>query len=322
MRKATPIVLVLMLISTLSAQQSVRSNSIGQDRGRFAQESEYTLSVQGNKSTLYNQGEVVWIETIQVSEGGFEVSTYHLDDGSTQSRTYQDNRLISEGVGNETRYYYYDSEGLLEKSVFLVAEKLTEMEIYTYDAATRSLSSILTITGDGSSILYFGDSKVQSWFSYTKGTTFTKVVQISDTLQIQQVWDGDTLVKSVQVRMSEEGGIHLTTTEKGLEVHEHYDDEGLLVLRTSVSLTTEYRYTEERSLVESIEKSKDGSRRIIRYEDGKAVSESLYRDDILEKDTLYPSGSGKVETLYDSGKPYCDITYALDGERVLSIRYR
>ena len=322
MRKATPIILVLMLISTLSAQQSVRSNSIGQDRGRFAQESEYTLSVQGNESTLYKQGEVVWIETIKVSEGGFEVSTYNRDDGSTHVRTYQDNRLISEGVGNEIRYYYYDSEGLLEKSVLLVAEKLTEMEIYTYDASSRSLSSILTITGDGSSILYFGDSMMQSWFSYTQGTIFTKVVQISDTLQIQQVWDGDTLVKSVQVEMSEEGGIHLTTTEKGLEVHEHYDDEGLLVLRTSSTLTTEYRYTEERSLVESIEKSKDGSRRIIRYEDGKAVSESLYRDDVLEKDTLYPSGSGKVETLYDSGKPYCDITYALDGERVLSIRYR
>ena len=322
MRKVAPLLLLLMLLFTLSAEQVVLSNSIGQDRGRFAQEGEYTQSIQGRDSILYNGGEPVWKKTRTPLEDGFELAVYHFNDDSTHYRRYENNRLISESVRERVRYYYYDTEGILEKTMVLLDEKINEMELYTYDANTKSLNSILTITREGNSILYFGDLIEQPWFSYTKDETFTKVVQISQNLQIQEVWQGDTPIKSVKVEMPQDGGIRLTTTKKGFEESELYDDAALLVLRSSPSLTTEFRYNEERSLSEAIEKSADGHVRIIRYEEGREVSESLYQNDMLEKEISYPQDSWKVETLYDKGQPYCDITYALDGKRVLSIRYR
>jgi len=322
MRKATPLFCILMLMFTLPAITPVGSNSIGQDRGRFAQEGDYTLAVQGDVSTLYDGGEPVWKRTRTLFEDGFELSTYHFDDGSTDFKLYQGSRLVSEGVGKEVRYFYYDEEGILEKTMVLVDEKIAEMEIYSYDAKAKALNSILTITGEGNSILYFGDPIGQPWFSYTKGKTFTKVLQLSPNLQVQEVWEGDTPIKAVTVERPQEGGIRLTTSKKGFEESELYNDAALLVLRTSPSLTTEYRYDEDRSLLEATEIGKDGHLRIIRYEEGKEVSEKLYQDDVLEKEIFYSKDSGKVETLYDMGKPYCDITYALDGQRVLSIRYR
>ncbi len=322
MRKVALLLVAMMFLFSLNAQQSVRSNSIGQDRGRFAEESEYSLLREGNTSTLYHEGEVVWVRTFVPYEDGYEVSTFHVDDGSTHLSEYQRNRLVSETIGEESRYFTYGNDGLLEKSVLLVSDKLTEMEIYSYDGSTRRLNSILTITAEGSSILYFGDPIGRPWFSYTKGDTFTKVTQISQDLQIQQVWEGENLIKSVEIEKTEEGGIRLTTTEKGVAKSELYDERGLLVKRISPSLTTEYRYTEDRTLLESRGKGKDGSVRIIRFEEGQEVSESLYQAEILQKETRYPKDGGKVETLFDNGKPYCDITYALDGVRVLSIRYR
>lgn len=322
MRKAAPLLFVLMLMFTLPAQEQVPSNSIGQDRGGFAEESDYTLDIQGSVSILYKQGEPVWKETRTPFEDGFELSTLYYMDSSTCYKRYENNRLVSESLGSEIRYYYYDDEGVLDKTMVLVDEKIIEMEIYSYDVKTKALNSILTITEKGSSILYFGDPIVRPWFSYTKDETFTKVVQLSQNLQIQEVWEGDIPIKSVKVERPQEGGIRLTTTKNGFEESELYDEAALLVLRISPSLTTEYRYNEERSLSEAVEKNKDGHVRIIRYEEGQVVSESLFQKDMLEKEISYPKDSGKVETLFDMGIPYCDITYALDGKRVLSIRYR
>ncbi len=322
MRKVAPLLLTLMFLFSLQAEVQMPSNSIGQDRGMFSDKSDYTLDVQGNETTLYHLGEPVWKETLTPLEEGFELSTFLFEDGTTHNKRYENNRLVSEGVGEETRYYYYDGEGVLEKTMMLTAQELTEMELYTYDVNTHSLNSVLTITEEGSSISYFGDPIVRPWFSYTKDKTFTKVTQISQNLQIQEVWDGDVLIKSVAVEMPLEGGIRLTTTKNGVEESDLYDDAGLLVLRITPSLTTEYWYNEERTLKKAVEKTSDGQVRSIRYEEGREVSESLYMNDILEKETFYPSDSGKVETLYDNGQPYCDISYALDGKRVLSIRYR
>ncbi len=321
MSKAVPFLLALMLLYSLCAEAVVQSNSIGQDRDGFAQESEYTLSIQGDVSTLYHFGEPVWKRTMTPWEDGYEVSTFQFDEETTHYRLYGQDRLVAEELGSGVRYFYYDARGILEKTMVVGDGKVREMEIYTYDAATNSLNSLLLITEEGSSILYFGDPQVRPWFTYTKGDAFTKVMQISETLQVQEVWQGDSILKSVEVEMEESGGIRVKTVVNGLEQSELYNELGLLVLKTSPSLRTEYRY-DDRTLLEEVEGNEEGKKRIIRYEGGNKVTESHYQDDILEKDVSFPAGSGKVETLYDKGKPYCDITYALDGERVLSIRYR
>lgn len=220
-------------------------------------------------------------------------------------------------------YFAYDQEGLMLKSTLLIAGELGVMEFYSYDVATKSLSSIRTITSDGiQTVSYFGDPVGESWFSYAEGDLFAKVTQLSQNLQIQELWRGDTLIKSVDVEIPPEGGIRLITKTLQGEVSELYDSAGLLKTRITPSLTSEYQYNEERTLIEERQKEPPLTERIIRYEGGRTVSESLYQEGLLEKETRYPLDSGKVETLYDKGVPYCDIQYALDGRRVLSIGYR
>lgn len=322
MRKTAPLICTLMLLFSLSAQEQIVSNSIGQDRGRFADGGGYYLIVDDSGSTLFHQDEAVWKESRIVDDGVLEISTFHYDTNLIHLKRYENNRLIAEGQGEEMLYFYYDEKNLMTKSMRLVSGKLTEMELYTYDVGTHSLNGILTITGKGSTISYFGNSKGQSWFSFAEGDAFTKVTQLSQDVQVQELWKGDTRIKDVQVEIPQDGGVRLKTITNEGEVSELYDDSGLLTLRITPSLTVEYRYNEERTLVEERQKSPDLQERIIRYEEGRTVSESLYQDGLLEKETLYPKDTGKVETLYDGGEPYCDITYALDGKRVLSIRYR
>lgn len=322
MRKATPLLIILMLLFSLPAQKQVPSNSIGQDRGRFVEESDYTLLLEDGSSVLYHQDEALWKESRRQAGDLLEVTTIEYGSGTTHYKRYEGNRLIAEGEGERMRYFYYDERGLMAKSMTLMADKLIETELYTYDVGTKSLSSILTITQKGSSISYFGDPVGEPWFTFAKNDTFTKVTQISQNLQIQDVWLGDTKIKSVQVEMGDDGTLRLTTTSRGRQESELYSAEGLLVLHDTPSLTTEYRYNDDRSLKEIREESPDSQVRIIRYEEGRKVSESIYQGEMLEKETLYPEGKGKIETLYDNGLPYSDITYAADGKRVLSIRYR
>lgn len=321
MRKAAPLLFILMLMFSLPAQQRVSSNSIGQDRERFAQGGEYSLLLEEGGSTLYRDGLVVWTKKHTEADGVVEVTTVHAASDLPDFKRYEHNRLISEGEGDRVRHFIYDKQDLMAKSMTLVSGDLAEMELYSYDVGTHRLNSILTITNKGSEVSYFGGHGGQSWFSYTKDGLFTKATRLSGGVQIQELWQGETRIKRVEVEMLPEGGMLLTTkTQKG-EERELYDSQGLLIERTSASFTTRYSYTEDRQLVEALEKGVDGLQRIMRYEEGKVVSESLYQGGVLEKDTLYRSGMGKVETLYDQGVPYCDLEYALDGKRVLSIRY-
>ncbi|MDY0288010.1 MAG: hypothetical protein RBR15_04205 [Sphaerochaeta sp.] len=321
MRKAAPLLLILMLLSSLPAQQRVSSNSIGQDRGRFAQGGEYSLLLEGGTSTLYRDDMMVWTRKRTEADGVVEISTMHAASGRTEFRRYEHNRLVSEGEGDRVRHFIYDEHDLMAKSMTLVSGELAEMELYSYDVGTSRLNSILTITKKGSVVSYFGGQGGQSWFSYTKDGLFTKETRLSGGVQIQELWKGESRIRGVEVGMLPEGGMLLTTSTQKGEESELYDTQGLLTVRTTPSFTTRYSYTEERQLAKAHEKGVDGQERIMRYEEGRMVSESLYQGGVLEKDTLYRSGKGKVETLYDNGVPYCDLEYALDGKRVLSIRY-
>ena len=322
MRKVAPLFCTLMLLFSLLAQEQVASNSIGQDRSNFTDGGAYYLLADDSGSTLFHNDQAVWKESRITVNGLLEVSTFHYDTETMHLKRYESGRLVAEGQGDEMQYFYYDKGGLMTKSMRLVSGKLTEMELYTYDVGTHALNGILTITAEGSAITYFGSPKGQSWFSFAEGDRFTKVTQLTQDVQVQELWEGNTLIKDVHSEMLQDGGMRLRTITKEGEVSELYDDTGLLTARITPSLIVGYRYNEERALVEERQKSPDLQERIIRYEEGRAVSESLYQDGQLEKVTLYPKDKGKVETLYDKGEPYCDITYALDGKRVLSIRYR
>lgn len=322
MRRLSSLLLFLLLVSSLPAHQDLASNSIGQQRGSYGQDSEYRLTLDGESSILFHLEAPVWEKTERQEGSALIVSTHTFSDDSVKTEHYLDNRLISEAEGNTTRYFYYEDSGILGKTTVVEDGLLLEMELYAYDAITKGLSGILTITKTGTSISYFDSSSSKSWFSYLKDGQFEKVLQVTPNLQAKEVWNRDTLLESVRIAYLPQGGLELTTERNGQEVREVYDEHGLLISRISPSLTTGYRYNDERVLVEESEEDLKGSRRVSVYVEGRRVQEKLYRDTNLEKETRFFEDKGKVETLYDNNLPYCDITYALDGNRVLSIRYR
>ncbi len=112
------------------------------------------------------------------------------------------------------------------------------------------------------------------------------------------------------------------TLPDGSIVQESYDEQGLLVLKKSPSSETEYRYNEENVLLSEHTIRDDGSEVVSRYEKGeKTMVEE--RESGRTTSILHFLDDGKrVQTLYSDGHPYCDITYAAGGKRILSISYR
>lgn len=322
MRKGVLFLCLLMLLSFLPAQVQVPSNSIGQERGYFDESSDYNLMIEADTKSLYHHDALLWQERVLQTSTGKEVITLTKDGVVSAIRIYEGNRLVSFQEKDQERLYYYDESGALSQTMLLVGGVLSEMELYSYDGVTGRLAGIFIIEKEGNSLLYFSSQPDNNWFSSTSEGTFTKMTQVTGFYQAEEVWQGDTPLVRHNVDPLDDGGMLVTTSKTGIgEEKVYYNQKGLLIRKTTSSFDIEYRYTEDGSLSESIERTDKEMKHSI-YEEGSRVSESWYVEGILEKVSLFPAGSGRVDTLYDKGVPYCDITYALDGERVLSIRYR
>ena len=57
------------------------------------------------------------------------------------------------------------------------------------------------------------------------------------------------------------------------------------------------------------------------YDEGKLVVSTEAFGGRVVKKTRYNEEGSSVQTLYSEGNPYADVTYAVDGKRVLSISY-
>ncbi|NBK25800.1 MAG: hypothetical protein EOM68_27765 [Spirochaetia bacterium] len=105
-------------------------------------------------------------------------------------------------------------------------------------------------------------------------------------------------------------------------MEETYDERALLISRKTPSYLTEYRYNEERMLIEEQTLRSDGNQTLTTYEGGRRSMVEERKSGQTVKISRFLADGRSIVTLFSEGKPYSDVTYAIDGTRVLSISYR
>ena len=318
MKKIAPILIMMLICNCLFAVAVRSSNSIGQDRGVYNGQSEYVLETEGNQSRLYFKNELQWVSnTTMPEQGRMIIDTTYTDGSLSLKRWYENTQLVKESEGNQMRLYAYDEDGRLVKSTVKIDEQVVLMQFYTYDGISKSLNGILSITLEGSKAAYYG----RDWFSYTQDDYFEKNTTYNN-ISVKETWKGEKKLSDVNVVEVSDGGFRIERETNGLMVEETYDAQGLLVSEIASSFQVEYRYNENLELIEEIRKTLDGKIYENSYEKGRLVLQTVWNSDVREKDIQYNADGTKIETLFVNGAPYCDITYASDGKRVLSIVYR
>lgn len=319
MKKAF-LVLLFVTPALLFANLNERdSNSIGQDLGPVQGNAPYHLSVDGNVQTLFGpQGMVQRIESsgsvVEKTDGGGNV---------VSKQFFESGRLVKEEDGGFTYLYVYSGEGKLDRMVTLHDDLMVQMDLYSYEHTTGSLAAILAITQDESSIRYFGRNEGFSWFSYSKGAYVQRFDEVAGGVSLRQSWDGDQELETYQSKFLDNGNLLITRFQGESKTEEQYDPHGLLVLSKTPLVLTEYRYNESGVLFEVQVTNEGGTSRTTQFKEGREVMAELYDEhSTLYKTITYGEDKARTETLYSDGKPYCDVTFASDGKRVVSISYR
>ncbi|WP_320130848.1 hypothetical protein [uncultured Sphaerochaeta sp.] len=313
-------VLLIMLCtqSFVFAMEVHSSNSIGQDLGPYEPSSSYSLHIEDTSSSLYKGADWLWTKTESLEGDKLTRSFSYPDTTHTLIQIYEDNQLMSE-TENELQYLFsYAKNGKLQKVTLLQNGELVSIEIFFYDEVTHQLNGSRTIGKGLVHLGYFGHDSKGTWFTDTLSDSFEKVTVLPNNLTIKEIWKGENKLSPMQVTNGEHGSLVLA--QQGIT--ETYDEQGLLVREETPSNHTEYQYNEQRMLTKERTVDKDGKVRETSYNEGVPVSQRVTKDNNLEKEIVFNADKTRVETLYDKGKAYCDITYASDGKRVLSIQYR
>ena len=318
MNRMVPFFVMMLCCNCLFSTVVRSSNSIGQDRGLYDGQSEYVLKSEGDRSQLFFKDELQWTCNTTPTKKGYMKDMSFTDNSLPVKRWYENTQLLKETEGAQTRYYSYDEKGRLIKNTVLEDGQVSLLQFYTYDASSKSLNGILSITLDGSKIAYYG----QDWFSYTESDYFEKITTFADNITVKEAWKGQQQLVSAEVIECNEEGFVLQRVLNGITVKEKYDHQGLLIREIAPSFQVEYQYNENRDLLKEIRQTTDGMLYSTMYAEGRRVLQTIRNKTNLEKEIKFDIDGTRVETLFDEGLPYCDITYAADGKRVLSIVYR
>jgi YD repeat-containing protein len=297
----------------------VRScNSIGQDLGPYDPSSTYTLRTEGSSRSLYKGEEFVWEKT-EVEVGKERILTISYA-GQKQSlvQTYLDTVLVSEVEGSKQTYFTYAPDGKLQSISHLEDGKLVTLESFFYDGISHRMIGTRTISRGISSYRYFGQGMENQWVAEVSGDSFEKLRIYPNNLVVREAWKGEGKLTPLEVKSELDGTFVLSSRDS----EETYDDKGLLVREKKSSTLTEYQYDEQRILTKEQRTDAEGRLYVTEYREGIKVSQQVSRNTILEKVIVFNSDKTRVETLYDKGVAYCDVTYASDGMKVLSLNYR
>lgn len=306
------------LVGLIGGNQRL-SNSIGQDRGVWTGEGEFRLALFPTQSHLYGPDGLVWIKQTFVEEGRQVQVTRYADGSSDLVEVYQDGKLVQQQSGSVVVYYHYSTDGLLSQLTTLTDGQLESARIYSY--AFGSLASILTVTPTQSNLRTFGMLKELAYFAFSDQDGGQLFTTLDNGRTIGEYWVGDEKMEEVSVATYDDGGFSIIRKKPGEEIQERYDAQGLMVSSKTPSYLTEYRYNESRDLIEQRITGVEGSVMINMYERGALVSSMEEMQGRRVKNTRYNEDGSSVQTLYSEGKPYVDVTYAVDGKRVLSIAY-
>jgi len=310
---------ILLCLGSLIAGSLRLSNSIGQDRGVWTGEGAFRLALLPNQTQLYGPDGLVWTKQTFDEEGRQVQVTRYADGKPDLVEVYQDGLLMQMQSGSAVVYYHYATDGLLSQLTTLIGGQLESARIYSY--AGGSLSSILTVTPGQSNLRTFGMLKELAYFSFYDQDGGQLFTTLDNGRTIAEYWVGEEKAEEISVVTYEDGSFSLIRKKPEGEILERYDAQGLLVSSKTPSYLTEYRYNESRDLTEQRITEMDGRVMIKMYESGSLVSAIEEIQGQSVKHTRYNEDGSSIQTLYSEGKPYADITYAVDGKRVLSIVY-
>ncbi len=315
---------MFLCFSLVFASTLVESNSIAQERITLSGSSPYhlVLTEEGSRELWGPEG-LLWKETTSDSEDGIRIVHRSTADGEVKSsRIFRDGVLREEQIGTISYSYYYGEDGKLERITTYQDGSFQEAQLFTYSATTGSLLAVVTVKGEASSIRYFNQEGKQHSFTYadTKGGQTFLTIKGST---ITKPFSTETEDEQLDVVVEETGSFTVNRTlADGRQVQESYDEQGLLVLKKSPFSETEYRYNEENVLLSEYTINNDGSEIVSRYEKGEKMMVEEREAGRTTSILHYLDDGKRVQTLYSEGRPYCDITYAAGGKRILSISYR
>ncbi len=140
--------------------------------------------------------------------------------------------------------------------------------------------------------------------------------------------EGKTL-QTQKTEVDEQGRLIINEKINDDEIQTIYSVDGVLLEKHIISSTDEmqnffYEYDEKGTLIHSTEIiTLQKVERIERYyTNGELKSKTEFIDEMPIKSTRYNQDGTSIVTLFEENRPYADVTYALDGKRVLSIEYR
>lgn len=294
------------------------SNSIGQDKGPYDPSLAYALHLEGNGRSLYKGDAFVWKKTQEQSGREIIQTTTYADSTSKLVQTYRDTLLVQEYDGVSQTDFTYGDDGKLLSATLLENGELVSIQSFFYDTVTHQLSGSRTILRGNASYRFYGQETESQWVADITGESFEKITIYPNAITVRETWKGENRLSPLSVTSQIDGTITLSDGESVVT----YDNEGLLVEEKKPSFQSNYQYNEQRALVKETNIDVEGRLYVTDYLDGKKISQQVSKDNILEKVITFNADKTRVETLYDKGVAYCDVTYAADGMRVLSLQYR
>jgi hypothetical protein len=319
MKRLIPVLLFICLAySPVYALDIHASNSIGQDLGEYDPLGLYSLHLDGNSRSLYKGDELIW--EIRTEQAGKEITktTSYANSSLSFVQTYLDSLLTSEFDGSSQTYFTYGKDGKLQTVSQLENGELVSMQSFFYDGVSHQISGSRTISRGEGSYRYYGEGKDSHWIADISGESFEKITAYPNNLTVKETWQGENKLSPLQIVSGPDGSIELAEGDSVTT----YNEKGLLVREKKPSLESNYQYNDQRVLTKETKTDGEGRLYITDYLNGKKVSQQVSNNKILEKVIVFNADNTRVETLYDKGVAYCDVTYASDGMRVLSLQYR
>ena len=309
---------MLALSSQVWGSALHKSNILGQDKGPLqkGEESEYELSVSGNTRTVLKNGQE--IQTIE--ETADEKIVKDLFTGQSTIRYYKNGRLMSEIEEDKLTTYSYDSGNRLEKVVSSIAGQVESISWYCYNIATGRLSSVQEV-GKDNSTTYYGQDQ---WFSTSDGTFFEKYERVNGDFVLRQY--ATSFEDQPRIGSNEQGQLTHTKTKGDITTVETYNALGRLaseILLENGQKKSEITYDYDEDGLITKKTTTDVSLLVttVIYDKGKVAKTYQEKKGLPIKSSVITNEGSKIETVYNNGKPYAEVTYRNDGKAVASVRY-
>ncbi len=295
------------------------SNSIGQDKGVWTGEGDYHLVQLPEQTQLYGPDGLLWIRQQFPDGDQHMLLTRYTDARPDLVEIYGQGKLLRRQSGSTIVYYQYADDGRLMQTTSLEDGRLIQARLYSY--ANTTLASILTISDSQSELRTFGRLKDSTYFAFSDAKGGQLFTTIEPGRTVGEYWIGDAKQEQVSVTTYEDGSF--TIQRKGGEetLLERYNEYALLVSLETPSYIEEYSYNDERVRILQRTRTMDGRLTTNSYKDGRLVISEEEVGGRVVKSIRYNEDGSSVHTLYTDEGRYADVSYAVDGKRVLSITY-